>query len=41
MGLLRDLEPRHGETIFSETFEEHEVAVAKWLAWMADHPEYG
>ena len=30
-----------GETIFSETFEEHEVAVAKWLAWMADHPEYG
>lgn len=30
-----------GETIFSETVEEHEAAVAKWLAWMEEHPEYG
>jgi UPF0755 protein len=29
------------ETIFSTTLEEHEAAVAKWLAWMEDHPEYG
>lgn len=30
-----------GETIFSATLAEHEAAVAKWLAWMKDHPEYG
>ena len=30
-----------GETIFSTTIEEHDAAVAKWLAWMAEHPEYG
>ncbi|TFB55650.1 endolytic transglycosylase MltG [Cryobacterium tagatosivorans] len=30
-----------GETIFSATLKDHEVAVAKWLAWMKDHPEYG
>ncbi|MEO6310259.1 MAG: endolytic transglycosylase MltG, partial [Leifsonia sp.] len=30
-----------GETIFSTTIEEHDAAVAKWLAWMHDHPEYG
>lgn len=30
-----------GETIFSETAEEHDAAVAKWLAWMDEHPEYG
>lgn len=30
-----------GETIFSTTLAEHEAAVAKWLAWMKDHPEYG
>ncbi|MFF2369463.1 endolytic transglycosylase MltG [Agromyces sp. NPDC058110] len=30
-----------GETIFSATVEEHEAAVAKWLAWMDEHPEYG
>jgi UPF0755 protein len=30
-----------GETLFSTTLEEHEAAVAKWLAWMKDHPEYG
>lgn len=29
-----------GETIFSTTFAEHEVAVKKWQAWMRDHPEY-
>ncbi|UOQ89004.1 endolytic transglycosylase MltG [Agromyces endophyticus] len=30
-----------GETIFSSTAEEHDAAVAKWLAWMEEHPEYG
>ncbi|MET1016369.1 MAG: endolytic transglycosylase MltG [Leifsonia flava] len=30
-----------GETIFSETADEHDAAVAKWLAWMDEHPEYG
>lgn len=30
-----------GETIFSTTLEEHDAAVAKWLAWMDEHPEYG
>lgn len=29
-----------GETIFSNTFEEHQAAVAKWQAWMEEHPEY-
>ncbi len=29
-----------GETIFSSTVEEHDAAVDKWLAWMAEHPEY-
>ena len=29
-----------GETVFSETFAEHEKAVALWRAWMKDHPEY-
>ncbi|WP_285043256.1 endolytic transglycosylase MltG [Plantibacter sp. LMC-P-059a] len=29
-----------GETIFSTTQEEHEAAVAKWLSWMDEHPEY-
>jgi len=30
-----------GETIFSTTAEEHDAGVAKWLAWMDEHPEYG
>lgn len=30
-----------GETIFSSTIEEHDAAVAKWLNWMDEHPEYG
>jgi uncharacterized YceG family protein len=30
-----------GETIFSTTVEEHDAGVAKWLAWMDEHPEYG
>ncbi|WP_156109629.1 endolytic transglycosylase MltG [Cryobacterium sp. MLB-32] len=30
-----------GETVFSTTGEEHQAAVNTWLAWMADHPEYG
>lgn len=29
-----------GETIYSTTYEEHEAAVAKWQAWMAEHPGY-
>lgn len=29
-----------GETIFSNTYEEHQTAVAKWQAWMEEHPEY-
>ncbi|MFM6974268.1 MAG: endolytic transglycosylase MltG [Agromyces sp.] len=29
-----------GETIFSTTEAEHNAAVAKWLAWMDEHPEY-
>lgn len=29
-----------GETVFSNTLAEHERAVAQWLAWMKDHPEY-
>ena len=30
-----------GETIFSETADEHAAAVDKWRAWMDEHPEYG
>jgi uncharacterized YceG family protein len=30
-----------GETIFSTTAAEHVAGVAKWQAWMKDHPEYG
>lgn len=29
-----------GETAFSTTVDEHAAAVAKWQAWMAEHPEY-
>lgn len=29
-----------GETIFSNTYEEHLIAVDKWRQWMAEHPEY-
>ena len=29
-----------GETIFSNTWQEHEQAVAKWRQWMSEHPEY-
>ncbi|CAB4613762.1 MAG: endolytic transglycosylase MltG [Actinobacteria bacterium] len=29
-----------GETLFSSTYAEHELAVAKWISWMKDHPEY-
>lgn len=29
-----------GETVFSETFAQHEKAVALWQAWMKDHPGY-
>lgn len=29
-----------GETVFSNTLEEHEQAVEKWLEWMEDHPDY-
>lgn len=30
-----------GETTFSDTFAEHQVAVKQWQAWMREHPEYG
>ena len=29
-----------GETVFSETWAQHEKAVALWSAWMKEHPEY-
>lgn len=29
-----------GETIFSDTVAEHEAAVRKWMAWMAENPSY-
>ncbi|MEO0061165.1 MAG: hypothetical protein RL343_783 [Actinomycetota bacterium] len=29
-----------GETVFSETYAQHEKAVALWQAWMKDHPSY-
>ncbi|WP_282825411.1 endolytic transglycosylase MltG [Gulosibacter sediminis] len=30
-----------GETVFSETYEQHQQAVNQWLAWMEEHPDYG
>jgi len=30
-----------GETTFSDTFAQHQEAVAQWQAWMREHPEYG
>ena len=30
-----------GETVFSATIDEHDAAVERFLAWLADHPEYG
>lgn len=29
-----------GETVFSETYSQHEVAVEQWLAWMRENPGY-
>ncbi len=29
-----------GETVFSETYAQHAIAVRQWQAWMKDHPEY-
>jgi UPF0755 protein len=29
-----------GETVFSETYAQHEQAVAKWHAWMKENPGY-
>ncbi len=29
-----------GETVFSETLDQHETAVDQWLGWMDEHPEY-
>jgi UPF0755 protein len=29
-----------GETVFSNTFAEHEVAVRQWQAWMRENPSY-
>ena len=30
-----------GETVFSDTFAEHQTAVRQWQGWMREHPEYG
>jgi uncharacterized YceG family protein len=30
-----------GETVFSNTLEEHEAGVRKWQQWMKDNPDYG
>jgi UPF0755 protein len=29
-----------GETVFTETYAEHLVAVKQWLAWMRENPGY-
>jgi UPF0755 protein len=29
-----------GETVFSDTYAQHEKAVAQWLAWMKENPGY-
>ena len=29
-----------GETVFSETYAQHQIAVAQWLAWMRENPGY-
>lgn len=29
-----------GETVFSNTYAEHEIAVAKWRQWMRENPGY-
>jgi UPF0755 protein len=29
-----------GETVFSDTLAQHNVAVAQWQAWLKDHPGY-
>ncbi len=29
-----------GETVFSETYAQHEIAVRQWQAWMKEHPGY-
>jgi UPF0755 protein len=29
-----------GETVFSETYAQHEKAVAQWLTWMKENPGY-
>ncbi|WP_346231358.1 endolytic transglycosylase MltG [Parafrigoribacterium mesophilum] len=29
-----------GETVFSSTFEEHNVAVKRWQQWLRDHPGF-
>ncbi|MEY4019044.1 MAG: hypothetical protein RLZZ590_344, partial [Actinomycetota bacterium] len=29
-----------GETVFSETYAQHEIAVRQWRAWMKEHPGY-
>ncbi len=31
---------KSGETMYSTTNEEHNVAVARWLSWMAANPEF-
>jgi UPF0755 protein len=29
-----------GETVFSETYADHQKAVRQWLAWMRENPGY-
>ncbi len=29
-----------GETVFSDTYAEHQVAVKQFQAWLRAHPEY-
>ncbi|MGO1392135.1 endolytic transglycosylase MltG [Agrococcus casei] len=33
--------PETGETVFSETYEEHEQAVARFQEWLAENPSWG
>jgi UPF0755 protein len=30
-----------GETVFSDTYEEHLQAVDQWQQWLEDNPDYG
>ncbi|QUY61416.1 endolytic transglycosylase MltG [Gulosibacter molinativorax] len=30
-----------GETVFSETYDQHQAAVDEWLKWLEENPDYG